>query len=163
MYVAYPDEASVRAHTALHVVKGAAVRVLGEDARWTAGTFVEGGHGRLDLKFERKPTPKEISWIEEEANRCVERDLKIEILELERGEAESRFGDLMYDLFPVPADVRILRVVLIHDVDGSIWNVNACNKSHVESTRRVGKITLGDVRFRPSRGILEISFDVSTH
>ncbi|BBE42279.1 Alanyl-tRNA synthetase domain protein [Conexivisphaera calida] len=162
MDVAYPDEMSARAHTALHVVKGAAVRVLGEGARWTAGTFVEGGHGRLTLKFERKPTPDEISRIEEEANRCVERDLRIEVLELERGEAESTFGDLMYDLFPVPADVMILRVVLIRDVDGSIWNVNACNKSHVESTGRVGRITLGDARFRPSRSTLEIPFDVST-
>ncbi len=155
------DYASVRAHTALHVVKGAAVRVLGEGAKWTAGTFVEGGHGRLTLKFDRRPTPEEVSRIEEEANRCVERDLRIEVLDMERGEAESRFGDLIYDLFPVPADVRVLRVVLIRDVDGSIWNVNACNKQHTESTGQVGRITLGKVRFRPSRGILEIPFDVS--
>lgn len=155
----YPDE--VRAHTALHVVKGAAVRVLGEGARWTAGTFVDGRHGRLTLKFDRRPSPDEIARIEEEANGCVERDLRVEVLELERGEAESRFGDLIYDLIPVPADVGMLSVVLIRDVDGSTWNVNACKEEHTESTGQVGRITLGKVRFRPSRGVLEIPFDVS--
>ncbi len=50
----YPIE--VRTHTALHVVKGAVVRVLGEDAMWTAATYVSGRHGRLTVKFTRKPT-----------------------------------------------------------------------------------------------------------
>ena len=33
----------VRTHTALHVVKGAVVKVLG--AKWTAGVYVKGSHG----------------------------------------------------------------------------------------------------------------------
>ncbi len=154
----YPDH--VRAHTALHVLKGAAVRVLGEGARWTAGTFVDGIHGRLTLKFDRKPTGDEISRIEEEANACVRRDLRVEVLELERREAESTFGDAIYDLFPVPADVTILRIVLIRDLDGSIWNVNACNKEHTRSTGEVGGIRLDKPRFRASKGLLELPFDV---
>ena len=47
-----------RTHTALHVLKGAVVKVLG--ARWTAGVHVKGNHGRLTLQFDRKPTPEEV-------------------------------------------------------------------------------------------------------
>jgi alanyl-tRNA synthetase len=37
----------VRTHTALHVVKGAVVKVLGREAKWTASVYVNGNHGRL--------------------------------------------------------------------------------------------------------------------
>jgi alanyl-tRNA synthetase len=39
----------VRAHTALHILKGAVVKVLGDSALWTASTSVSGGHGRLTV------------------------------------------------------------------------------------------------------------------
>ena len=153
-----PDEAVT--HTALHVLKGAAVRVLGEGARWTAGTYVSGNHGRLTLKFDRKPTREEIAMVEEIANDRIAGDLRVEIAELPREEAERVYGDAIYDLFPVPDDVRVLRVVVVRDRDGSIWNVNACNKEHLESTGGIGRLRIGDARFRPSRGLLEIPFDV---
>ena len=41
----------VRTHTALHVLKGAVVKVLG--AEWTAGVAVDGSHGRLTVQFSR--------------------------------------------------------------------------------------------------------------
>jgi len=52
-----------RTHTALHVLKGAVVRVLG--AEWTAGVSVDGSHGRLTVQFDRKPTEEELAEIEE--------------------------------------------------------------------------------------------------
>ncbi|MDK2869043.1 MAG: alanyl-tRNA synthetase [Pyrococcus sp.] len=58
----------VRTHTALHVLKGAVVKVLGKDAKWTAGVYVNGNHGRLTVKFNRKPTQEEIREIERLAN-----------------------------------------------------------------------------------------------
>jgi alanyl-tRNA synthetase len=54
----YPDE--VRTHTALHILKGAVVRVLGEGAMWTASVYTEGKHGRLTVQFDRKPTDDEV-------------------------------------------------------------------------------------------------------
>ncbi|MCC6035274.1 MAG: hypothetical protein LM567_07265, partial [Desulfurococcaceae archaeon] len=89
----YPDE--VKTHTALHVVKGAVVRVLGEEALWTASTYVSGKHGRLTVKFNRKPTPEEVKAIEELANKKVEEDLKIEVKILPRGEAERIYGNII--------------------------------------------------------------------
>jgi len=48
----------VKAHAALHVVKGAVRKVLG--AKWTASVHVSGSHGRLTVQFNRKPTDEEI-------------------------------------------------------------------------------------------------------
>jgi alanyl-tRNA synthetase len=145
----------VRTHTALHIVKGAVVKVLGEEAKWTASTYVKGNRGVLVVKFNRKPTEKEIAEIERLANEKVKENAPINVYELPREEAERRFGEDMYDLFPVPPEVKTLRVVVI---DG--WNVNACNKEHAKTTGEVGKIKIRKVRFRQSKGLLEISFEV---
>ncbi|QDA32562.1 alanyl-tRNA editing protein [Thermococcus indicus] len=145
----------VRAHTALHVVKGAVVKVLGEKAKWTASVYVDGNHGRLTVKFDRKPTPEEIAEIERLANEKVRENVPVQVYELPREEAEERFGEDMYDLFPIPPEVRTLKVVVIEG-----WNVNACNKEHTATTGEIGEIKIRKVRFRRSKELLEISFDV---
>ncbi len=156
--MSYPPE--VRAHTALHVVKGAVVRVLGEGAMWTASTYVSGNHGRLTVKFDRKPTEDEVRRIEELANRKVEEGLPVEVVVMGRSEAEEKYGNVIYDLFPVPEEVRELSIVIIRDRDGSIWNINACNKEHTKTTAEVGRIKVRKFRFRKAKQLLEISFDV---
>jgi len=61
----------------------------------------------------------------------------------------------MYDLFPVPEEVKTLKVVVIEG-----WNVNACNKEHTRTTGEIGEIRIRKVRFRRSKELLEISFEV---
>ncbi len=145
----------VRTHTALHVLKGAVVKVLGNEAKWTASVYVDGNHGRLTVKFNRKPSNEEIKEIEELTNRKIRENVPIKIYDLPREEAEKRFGEDMYDLFPIPESIRNLKVVVIED-----WNVNACNKEHTEFTGEIGEIKIKKVRFRKSKNLLEISFDV---
>lgn len=154
----YPDE--VRTHTALHVIKGAVVRVLGEEAMWTASTFVRGKHGRLTVKFSRKPSPDEVKAIEDLANKKIEEDLPIVVKVMPREEAEATYGEVIYDLFPLPPEIKELYIVIVYDKDGSIWNVNACNKEHTRSTRFIGRVRLGKIRYRPSKQLLEIPFDI---
>ncbi len=145
----------VRTHTALHILKGAVVKVLGERAKWTASVYWSGNHGRLTVQFDRKPTQEEIEEIERLANEKVRENAPVEVYELSRDAAEERFGEDMYDLFPVPPEVKTLRVVVIEG-----WNVNACNKEHTKTTGEVGEIKIRKVRFRRSKNLLEISFDV---
>ena len=145
----------VRTHTALHVVKGAVVKVLGEGAKWTASTYVKGNRGVLTVKFDRKPAPEEIAQIEHLANEKVREDVPIQVYELPREEAEKYFGEDMYDLFPIPPEVKTLKVVVIED-----WNVNACKEEHTRTTGEIGEIKIRKARFRRSKGLLEISFDV---
>jgi alanyl-tRNA synthetase len=141
----------VRTHTALHVLKGAVQKVLG--ARWTAGVSVEDGKGRLVVQFHRKPTDDEVTLIEEEANQKISDDQGIEELEIDRSEAEARWGDRIYDLFPLPRELTRLRIVNIAN-----WNVNACKERHCSRTGEIGGIRIQKVRFRDAKKLLEISF-----
>lgn len=150
----------VRTHTALHVLKGAVVKVLGPGARWTASTHVDSSHGRLTVKFDRKPSPEEIRRIEEEANRVIREDLPVEVVVLPRRAAEEKYGDLIYDLFPVPDHVTEPSTAIIRDRSGELWNINACSKQHTASTGCIGRIQVGKPRFRRSKQLLEIPFDI---
>ena len=143
-----------RTHTAVHVLKGAAEKVLG--AKWTASVFVSGRHGRLTVQLDRKPTELELARVEQAANGKVAEGAEVLEFEMERQEAEGHFGDSIYDLFPVPAEVTMLKLVRIPE-----WNINCCNKKHLENTVQVGKIRLGTPRYRAARKELELEFDLA--
>jgi len=142
-----------RTHTALHVLKGAVVKVL--DARWTTGVHVKGNHGRLALQYDRKPTPEEVTRIEELANSKIKEDAPVEVTDMERTEAEELWGDAIYDLFPMPS--AITRLTILHIPD---WNVNACNKQHTQTTAQIGRLTITKTRHRATKRLLEISYDI---
>ena len=144
----------VRTHTALHVLKGAVVKVLG--AKWTAGVWVKGGRGRLIVQFDRKPEPEELAMVEEEANGKLGEDASVEEHEMSRVEAEDRWGDAIYDLFPLSASITRLKILHIPG-----WNVNACNKKHTAKTGEIGHLKITKTRYRPSKQLLEISFEIS--
>lgn len=145
----------MRAHTALHVVKGAIVKVLGKRAKWSAGASVDGSHGRITVQFDRKPTDDEVREIERLANEKIREDQPVEIHVLGRAEAETRWGDLIYDLFPLPEHITELQVFHL-----SGWNVNACNKEHTQSTGGVGELVITKARYRNKKQLLEVSFDL---
>ena len=145
------SEAETRAHSALHVLKGAAQKVLATNL--TASVYVSGERGRLTVKAVRKPTQEELRRVEEEANAVIREGAEVLEFEMEREEAEKHFGEAIYDLFPVPKEVSLLKIVRIPD-----WNVNCCREKHVENTSQIGEIHIEGVRFRNSKQLLEISF-----
>ena len=145
----------VRTHTALHVVKGAARRILG--TKWTAGVHVEGLHGRLTLKCDRQPTETELQNVQSLANEKIDANVEVHELEMDRAEAVAKWGEDIYDLFPIPAGITRLRILHIHD-----WNVNACKEAHTKRTGEILAIRLGKARYRAGKQLLEIPFDVKS-
>jgi alanyl-tRNA synthetase len=144
----------LRTHSAVHVVKGAVQKVLG--AKLTASVYVSGRHGRLTVQFDRKPTEEEVAGVEQAANQKIAEGAELLEFEMERQEAEGHFGDAIYDLFPVPSGVTILKIVRIPD-----WNINCCNQGHVDNTAEIGRVKLGKPRFRNAKRELEIEFDLA--
>ncbi|MFW9917484.1 MAG: alanyl-tRNA editing protein [Candidatus Thorarchaeota archaeon] len=145
-----------RTHTALHVLKGAARKVLGDDAKWTAGVRVAEASGRLTLQFNRKPKDEEIKDIENQANAIIQKDLPIQIHQMTQDEARERYGEEHLDLFPIPKDIAVISILEIPD-----WNINACNRPHTNTTGEVGQITIRKIRFRQAKQRLEISFAIN--
>ena len=145
------SDAETRTHSALHVLKGAAQKVLGTNL--TASVYVSRERGRLTVQAARKPTQEELRRVEQEANAAIGEGAEVLEFEMERDEAEKHFGEAIYDLFPVPKEVSLLRIVRIPD-----WNVNCCKEKHVENTSQIGEIKLEGTRFRNNKHVLEISF-----
>ena len=143
----------IRTHTALHIIKGAIIKVLGEDAKWSTSANVNGLKGRIAVEFNRKPSENEVKDIERLANEKVEEDAPIQVYEMSRKEAEERWDDWIYDKWPLPDHIQ--QVTVFHLPD---WNVNCCGYEHPKSTGSVGKITFTKIRYRNSKHILEISY-----
>jgi alanyl-tRNA synthetase len=146
----------LRGHTAIHVLKGAVVRVLGKDAKWSANAYSQGTHGGLAVQFNRKPTSIEIKDIENLANKKIRERAVIDIHEMTRSEAEDKWGEDIYDLFPIPKELNIVKIFHLPD-----WNVNTCNKQHTANTGELGGMKICKWRYRANKQLLEISFDVT--
>lgn len=146
----------IRCHTAIHILKGAVVHVLGSGAKWSASAYSQGTHGRLTVQFDRKPTEDEMQRIEEAAKQKIEEDVVTEVHEMTRRDAEARWGDEIYDLFPLPTELKVVKIFHIPD-----WNVNTCGKQHCPKTADVGRIKIEKWRYRANKQLLEMSFNVT--
>ena len=147
----------VRSHTAIHVLKGAVVHVLGRGAKWSSSAYSQGTHGGLIVQFDRKPTDEEMQRIEEAANQKIKEDAATEVHEMTRSDAEARWGDDIYDLFPLPAELKVVTVFHLPS-----WNVNTCGKQHCTKTGEMGGIKIEKWRYRANKQLLEMSFDITS-
>lgn len=124
----------MRAHTATHLVMGAARRVLGQHV-WQTGTQKGVEQTRLDITHYKRLTPEEIYKIEVLANHAVTSMIPVETQWLPRDEAETRYGFRLYQGGAVPGkDIRVVRA--------GDWEVEACAGTHVRNTGEVGFIKI---------------------
>jgi len=144
---------NIKIDSALHVLKGAVQKVL--NATITTNVYAENDHGRLTVEFNRNPSQEEIQEIENQANSKIKENVPIQVLDMQREQAEQQFGNKIYDKFPIPAHIKNLKVVVIDN-----WNWNCCIGQHFSKTGEIGTIKITKIRFRNSRNELEISFDV---
>jgi alanyl-tRNA synthetase len=124
----------MKAHTATHLINGAARRVLGEHV-WQYGTQKGLESSRLDISHYRRLTPEEVHRIETLANQAVLANLRVETAWMPRNEAESRYGFRLYQGGAVPG--KEIRVVKTGD-----WDVEACAGTHLNSTGEIGFIKI---------------------
>ncbi|MCW4007430.1 MAG: alanine--tRNA ligase [Candidatus Bathyarchaeota archaeon] len=122
--------ALMKAHTATHLVNGAARRVLGEHV-WQHGTQKGVESTRLDISHYRRLTPEEIHKIETLANQAVLADMPVTTAWMPRSQAEAQYGFRLYQGGAVPG--KDIRVVKTGD-----WDVEACAGTHLKRTGEIG-------------------------
>lgn len=126
----------VRAHSAVHVLKGAVSKVLGPRRLAFAGT------GVLRVRSESPLSAQEVGKVEAAANRKIAEDAEVVEFEMERHEAEGHFGTGIYDLAPAPEAGGLLKIVKIAE-----WDASFCPQSHVETTGSIGAIRVDGATF----------------
>ena len=124
----------MKAHTATHLIMGAARRVLGEHV-WQSGTQKDVERSRLDISHFRRLTLEETHKIEELANKALQEGIPVETKWLPRNEAESKYGFRLYQGGAVPG--KEIRVVKVGD-----WEVEACAGTHVKNTSELGYLKI---------------------
>ena len=123
-----------RHHTAVHIVNGAAVKVLGNHV-WQAGANKTTEKATLDITHYKAVTEEEIRKMEKIANQIVLENVKIRKLEMPRTAAEQKFGFRIYQGGAVPgAKLHIIHIAG-HDAE-------ACGGTHVDYSGEIGLIKL---------------------
>jgi len=124
----------MKAHTATHLINGAARRVLGQHV-WQFGTQKGMESSRLDISHYKRLTQEEIHKIETLANEAILKNMSVETKWMSRNEAESLYGFRLYQGGAVPG--KEIRVVATGD-----WDVEACGGTHLKSTGEIGFIKI---------------------
>ena len=121
-------------HTAVHIVGGAARRLLGPHI-YQAGANKSVESARLDITHHRRLTRADLDQIEALANEVVQNVSRTEKLTLDRKDADRKFGfDLYQGGAPKGSDIRILRIAA-HDIQ-------ACGGTHHDEPGRIGQIRI---------------------
>ncbi len=126
--------ALTRHQTGTHIVLGSARKVLGGHV-WQAGAQKGLEQSRLDISHYEKIGEQDIENIELMANEIVLKNIPIEKIWMDRGEAERQYGFRLYQ-GGVPVGKK-LRVVRIGDFD-----VEACAGTHLRQTNEAGLIKI---------------------
>lgn len=127
----------MRHHTGVHVLLGAARRVLGSHV-WQAGAEKTPEKARLDITHYELPSSEEVKRIEELANWAILERIPVKAQVMDRNEAEKLYGFRLYQ-GGVPMSPKI-RVLTIGD-----WDVEACFGTHLANTGEIGSIKIVNV------------------
>ncbi len=121
-------------HTAVHIVGGAARKLLGPHI-YQAGANKTEQSARLDITHHKRLSRIELDEIESVANEIVQNVQRTEKISLNRKDADRKYGfDLYQGGAPKGNDIRILRIA-DHDIQ-------ACGGTHHDEPGRIGQIRI---------------------
>jgi alanyl-tRNA synthetase len=142
-------------HTATHLISAAARKVLGKHA-WQEGARKGAEKAHIDIAHYERLSDRQVKEIEDTANAYITNGIKVRMKEMERSEAEGKFGFSIYQGHGVPSGT--LRIVEVDDLKGKLIDAEACGGLHLEgmeSTIGLIKITAS---YRIHDGIDRLEF-----
>ncbi|MDE1855925.1 MAG: alanine--tRNA ligase [Candidatus Micrarchaeota archaeon] len=116
-------------HSATHLINASSRQALGKHI-WQEGTLKDYAKARIDLTHYDKMSEDEVKSIERIANSHIADGIKVKVQWLDRGEAESKYGFVIYQGHGVPS--KTMRIVTIADKNGKVFDAQACGGLHVE-------------------------------
>ncbi len=141
-----------RLHTATHIVNYCAREVLGNHI-WQNGSNLKAHEGTLDITHYNNLTLNEIFKIERLVNQTIFENKTVKIEELDRTEAEEKYGFTLYQGGAIP--MKVLRVVSIDNSD-----IEACGGIHMMSTGGIGYLKIINSQ-KIQDGVVRLKFVVN--
>ena len=140
-------------HTATHLISTSCRKILGKHA-WQEGTLKSFDKAHIDIAHFDKLHEDEVKNIEKLANEFVRKGLEVKAKEMDRKEAEEKYGFSIYQGHGVPS--KKLRIIIIGDENNPV-DAEACGGLHVSNTSEIGVIKIISTE-RPHDGIVRINF-----
>ncbi len=114
-------------HTATHLISAAARKLLGNHA-WQEGAKKGPEKAHIDIAHYDKLSEEQLLAIENQVNEWLMHGIKVNAQEMDRKEAEGKFGFGIYQGHGVPA--KTLRIVTITDLNNNLIDAEACGGLH---------------------------------
>jgi len=145
-------------HSGAHVIIQSARRILGSHV-WQAGSKKDVDDAHIDITHYEKPSREQINEIENLANEVVREGKEIIAKEMDRREAEIKFGFKIYQ--GGGAISNRIRIIEIKNFD-----VQACGGIHAQNTSNLGLLKIvkaeaiqdGIIRLQFKAGIAAIKY-----
>ncbi len=115
-------------HTSVHLMSAAARSVLGKHA-WQEGTKKSFDKAHIDIAHYDKLGDDDVELLEGFVDEKILNGIKVSVKQMERKDAESRYGFAIYQGHGVPA--QTIRMVIIEDRNGKFVDAEACGGLHV--------------------------------
>ncbi|GAA5229669.1 alanine--tRNA ligase [Arthrobacter cryoconiti] len=125
--------AAEQAHTGTHIVHAALHQILGPEAL-QRGSFNKAGYLRFDFAWGEGLSQATRSEIEEVANIAIRNNFRVSTTVMDLDAAKSLGATALFGE-NYGAEVRVV------EIDGA-WSRELCGGTHVESTSRIGSLTL---------------------
>jgi alanyl-tRNA synthetase len=121
-------------HTAVHIINGAARKVLGNHI-WQAGANKSEKKAHIDITHYKSLTNDEIEKIEKTANNAVKRGIHVNKKVMARDKAEKEYGMRIYQGGAIPE-----KTIRICEIKG--FDIEACSGTHLDNTKDTGQIII---------------------
>lgn len=139
----------MRHHTSTHLLLQACMRILGSHV-WQAGARKDTHEAHLDITHYEKPSREQVRAIELLVNETILKRIPVTHYDLERGEAERKYGFRLYT--GAGAIGKTVRVIDVKDFD-----VQCCGGTHVHNTGDIGFFKIKSVE-QVQDGVIRIRF-----
>ncbi|MFB6199705.1 MAG: alanine--tRNA ligase [Candidatus Nanohaloarchaea archaeon] len=127
-------------HSTTHLVNGAAKKLLG-DHIYQAGAHKTVEKARLDITHYEKLDRETLDQIEDEVRKLIIENHPIEKQQLEKQEAEQKYGFRIYQGGAPPGNnVRIVKI----EENEQIFDVEACGGTHLAETSEAQEFIVTD-------------------
>jgi alanyl-tRNA synthetase len=136
-------------HSTTHMVNAAAREELGEHI-YQAGANKKLEKARLDITHYEKPNRETLDEIEARVQKIINEDHEINVLEMEKSDAEQEYGFRIYQGGAPPGNT--IRLIDIEDVD-----IEACGGTHLTKTSHAQEFVLTGCK-RIQDGVIRLEY-----
>lgn len=136
-------------HTSTHLVNAAAREVIGEHV-YQAGASKKTEKARLDITHYQKPNKEILREIENQVKKYIQKNSKVEVLELTKSRAEQKYGFRIYQGGAPPGNQ--IRLIDIQNID-----IEACGGTHLATTQHTEEFLITDCK-RIQDGVIRLEY-----